>query len=201
MVRVMENPRTSQAYAYRMPSDSSIFIRRVAGVPIALLLFAASMPFYPASWIFKTDAAYLADNFISTPAILGAVYFQWQIASIRIPFVFGPLKNGAPAAIRNGQIQRLESMVWVWHPANYWFSLALEALLLSVAHWGGSELVRRIIISLVMGGLWMVGLPATPGWVKIWAWEQLKRIWFWTAFDEVTRMGRYGGRRRRGRWY
>jgi hypothetical protein len=202
MTRVIINSRSTWAHAHQAPSSPNILIRRAGAVPLALLLLAAAMPFAPASWVFPSDAASLVDTFISSPVILGAVYFQWQTAAIRFPYLFGPLQTGAPTpAIRNGQIQMLESTVWVWQPANYWPCLVCEALLLYVAHWGGNEVARRIIVSMVMGGLWVVGLPATPEWVKVWAWDQIKRAWFWMAFDEVLRMGRYGGRRRRGRWY
>ena len=57
------------------------------------------------------------------------------------------------------------------------------------------EILRRAVALALTGVLWLVGWKATPQSVKREAWEQLKWVWTYMAFDEALGMVR-GGRRR-----
>lgn len=65
--------------------------------------------------------------------------------------------------------------------------------------------MRRLIVTVVIAGLWFVGWAATPQGLKRWAWEHIKVYLFVLVLDQLRNVsagalgGMAGGARRR-RW-
>ncbi|OLN83753.1 hypothetical protein CCHL11_08741 [Colletotrichum chlorophyti] len=192
-------PRSAPYTAWSSPpGKASILTRQLAALPLIALLYTAATPFTPVVWVLNIDGSSLFDRLFAGIIMLSACYFQWRIAGLTSPLaVFLPGPSGT--AIRNGRIERDSGMGFVWHPSNYWPCVVCEAMLLGVAEFGPSELLRRSIVCGVIAGLWVVGWSATPQSTKQWAYDHIKSWLFWMVLDELMRVGSrsHGGRRRR----
>lgn len=87
--------------------------------------------------------------------------------------------------------------VWIWRLAGYWAFAFWVMVGLVVANWCDVEGLRRGVVVGIVGGLWGVGWIVTTEYVKKWAWENVKRIWYWVIVDEILGMVR--GQTRRAR--
>ncbi|SPO01384.1 uncharacterized protein DNG_04060 [Cephalotrichum gorgonifer] len=140
-----------------------IYIRRAFSVLLGMSLYTVARPFEPSYWLLKSEASLLIDRFVSTIALLCACYFQWAVASLRRPVtVTYPGPGEQPP-------------LFVWRLANFWPCALCEFLLLVVAYCETSEVARRTIVSGLVLGLWLVGLPATPESTKRAIWDEVKR--------------------------
>ncbi|KAL0931311.1 uncharacterized protein CTRU02_214046 [Colletotrichum truncatum] len=180
------------------PSQSNILTRQFAALPLIILLYTASIPFTPVVWVLNLDGSSLFDRLFAGFAMLSACYFQWRIASLKQPLAI-ILPGSSGTTIRNGRVERGSTHGFVWHPSNYWPYIVCEAMLLCLAEFGPSEILRRSIVCGVIAGLWVIGYSATPESTKRWAYDHLKAWMFWMVLDELMRVGgrSYSGRRRR----
>ncbi|KAF9877884.1 hypothetical protein CkaCkLH20_04460 [Colletotrichum karsti] len=180
------------------PSRSNILTRQLAALALIILLYTASTPFTPVVWVLNLDGSTLFDRLFAGIAMLSACYFQWRIAGITHPLAV-VLPGSSRSTIRNGRIEQGSTLGFVWHPSNYWPYIICEGMLLGLAEFGPSEMLRRSIVCGVVAGLWAVGYSATPESTKRWAYEHLKAWMFWMVLDELMRVGgrSYSGRRRR----
>ncbi len=187
----------------------SVLPRQLSALALIPLLYTAAMPFTPLTWLTgpaNLAGTYLFDRLLAGLILFSAFYFQWAIASLRGPAaVVIALPTGASTSyVRDGRVERVAGglELGVWRTGEYWFWAAGEAGVLLVAEFGGSELLRRVLIGAVVAGLWVVGWAVTPGSVKRWAWERVKVYLFVLVLDELRNvgMGAVGGRRRRTRW-
>ena len=78
------------------------------------------------------------------------------LPSVRAPF---SSKERLDTSLHDCMARRAISL---WHFA------VCEAALLVLAEWGPSEMLRRVLISGVIGFLWVVGFAATPESYKRW---------------------------------
>ncbi|KAH8646292.1 hypothetical protein BX600DRAFT_477454 [Xylariales sp. PMI_506] len=195
--------KAESSESYRGPP--SVVTRRVSSVLLIILLYTAASPFSPLSWLMQIDGSFLFDRLFAGIILLSACYFQWAIASLTASVVVSLPSVGSTTTIRNGRVEQGPSSVslFLWRTSNYWPCAACEALLLIIAEWGPSELLRRSIVGGVVAGLWVLGFSATPQAYKRWAWEHIKTYLFVLLLDEIRNTGRFagaGGRRGRGRW-
>jgi hypothetical protein len=197
MVRMAE----PQAHAYRAaggPVESTGF-RKFSSIPMIILLYTAATPFSPISWIsYDLEGSFFLDRLLAGVLLFAAVYFQWQLAAQTYPVAIC-LPTGPRQTIRNGRVESNSGggeVLFIYKPAEYWKYIAVEAALLAFAEFGGYEIWRRGITSLVVAALWSVGWFVTPESVKREGWEYVKKLWFWIALDEVMRIGIGAGRRR-----
>jgi hypothetical protein len=181
-----ETARRRAAHAYpayaQPPTGSGVLIRQISSLVLMLLLYSAALPYNPTEWVLGSDGGdegYLIDRLCAGVILISACYFQWRIASLRTPLAVG--------------IPGTDNFLFAWSPALYWPVALGQAALLYVAAFGSNEMLRRMIVSAVLGCLWVVGLAATPEETRRWAWSMIKEMWFWMIFDEVL------GRRRRRR--
>lgn len=183
---------------YGPPGELNVLTRQLVCLPVTALLYTAAIPFTPVVWVMDIEGATLFDRLFAGIIVLSACYFQWRIAGLKAPLaVFLP--GASSTTIRNGRIGRNSSMGFVWHPSNYWPYVICEAMLLGVAEFGPSELLRRGIVCAVIAGLWLVGWHATPESTRKWAYDQIKAWVFWILLDEFLRIGArsHSSRRRR----
>jgi hypothetical protein len=200
MARYASKPAGDTSWNYRgPPSGPNITLRRISAVAIAILLYSAAVPFTPFSWLFPAAGASLLDTFCAGIILLCACWFQWQISGLKnnlAIYIPGP----GSETIRNGRIERVSDVAFVWETNNYWPYIACEALLLVFAEFGANELLRRIIVSGILAGVWLVGFHATPRSTRMWAWGHIKDIWFWMVIRELFNAGPSSGTRRRRRY-
>jgi hypothetical protein len=156
-------------------------LRRISSVALMAGLLTVTTPFAPFSWLLPSDGPELLDRFLAWPLVLGALFFQWRIAG-----VIGTLTI------------QIADFVAMYQHAMYWKVAGLEAALIVAVNLGEHEIWRRFVASGIVAGLWGIGWACTPLRYKLEAWEHLKWIWTWMAFDEV-RNGMRGGRAGRGR--
>lgn len=143
------------------------------------MLLTVIIPFGPFGWIFPNDGPELLDRFAAAPLILGALFFQWRIAG-----QIGPLPI------------QLGDMAIVYKHTHYWRAAFIEFGVCVGVHYFQNEIVRRVTAATLVGALWAVGWKATPQQYKREAWQQLKWVWTYIAFNEAAS---FAGRRRR-RW-
>ncbi|CAJ2512061.1 Uu.00g076860.m01.CDS01 [Anthostomella pinea] len=196
-------PKPSGPYEpYRGPPNQfNMGARRFSSIPLMVLLYSAAMPFTPVGWLFPVEGAFIVDRLCAGLIVLCACWFQWQISglnhaiTITIP---GPSRQ----TIRSGRMDRSGGggMMFIWQTSNYWPYAACETLLLVLAEFGPSEILRRSIVCGVLAGLWIVGFNATPRSYRIWAWEQIKALWFWIVLRELLDVGRANVARRSRRY-
>jgi hypothetical protein len=191
-------PNGASSDAYRVPpSNFNLQIRRVSSIALVVLLFSAAVPFTPVSWIIQAEGGYLFDRLLAGVVLACACYFQWSISGIKYPLMVSIPNLGGGQTVRDGRIVRDPGNdLFVWHPSNYWPYAICEAVLLCLAAWGPSELVRRSVVVGVIAFLWTVGWTSTPESTKRWAWERIKALWFWIVLDEIMGIGRRGAQRR-----
>jgi hypothetical protein len=183
-------------------SPSAITLRRVSSIALAILLYTAAQPFTPAYWLFNIEGALLLDRFLAGILLFSALYFQWQISSQTHPIaIIIPLPS-SDATIQGGRVggggQKSE-FAWVWRPSEYWTYTLGEAILLALANWSDTEILRRLIVVSVIAGLWGIGWFVTPESMKRWAFGYIKTIWYWIVVDEILGMARGQTRRTRRR--
>ncbi|TDZ18909.1 hypothetical protein Cob_v008193 [Colletotrichum orbiculare MAFF 240422] len=180
------------------PGKNNILTRQLAAIPLIILLYTASIPFTPFVWILNLDGSSLFDRLFAGIAVLSACYFQWRIAGLTHPLAI-VLPGSGDTVMRNGRAKRSAVKGFVWHPSNYWLCVMGETVLLGLAEFGPSEVLRRSIVCGVIAALCVVGYSATPESTKRWAYEHIKAWLFWMVLDELMRVGgrSYGGRRRR----
>jgi hypothetical protein len=192
--------RPAEAYAaYRgPPTTADLRIRKISSVALIILLFTAAVPFSPVSWVLQVEGAYLFDRLVAGIILGCACYFQWSIADRKTAvFLRLPSPSAEGRSIRNGRLeQEAGEVIFMWHPSTYWLYATCEALMLCVAEWGPSEMLRRVIVAGVVGFLWALGWVTTPQSTKIWAWGHIKAFWFWIVLDEIMGIGRRGAQRR-----
>jgi hypothetical protein len=180
----------------------STTLRKASAVAMIILLYSAASPFNPISWLtYDLEGSFFLDRLVAGAVLFAALYFQWRIAAQTSPVAIC-LPTGSRQTIRNGAIVTTGSgeLVFLYNPVEYWKYVGIEAALLGVAEFGGSEILRRCLVSGVLAGLWAVGWFVTPERIKKEGWEHLKRIWFWIALDEVMRVGSRRGGSHRRRW-
>ncbi|KAF6831954.1 hypothetical protein CPLU01_06471 [Colletotrichum plurivorum] len=181
------------------PSRNNILTRQLVSLPLIALLYTAATPFTPVVWLLNLEGGSFFDRLFAGITMLSACYFQWQIASLTRPLAV-VLPGSSRTVIRDGRVVENGGVAgFVWHPSNYWPYVICEAMLLGLAEFGPSEMLRRGIVCGVVAGLWAVGYSATPESTKRWAYEHLKAWMFWMVLDELMRVGgrSYSGRRRR----
>jgi hypothetical protein len=190
--------------------STSILPRRVASLALIVLLYTAANPFTPITWLtgpVSMSGTFLLDYFLAGIILFCACYFQWAIASLRSAVVVSLPTGGTTTQVRNGRVEQVrnESVpLWVWRTEEYWHFALAEAAVLLIAEFGGSETMRRLLVSAVIAGLWVVGWSATPQSLKRWAWEHIKVYLFFLVLDQIRNVGNgalagmAGGRRRGG---
>ncbi|KAI0019468.1 hypothetical protein F4780DRAFT_447391 [Xylariomycetidae sp. FL0641] len=190
-------PKPSGPYEpYRGPPNKfNMGLRAFSSVPLMVLLYSASMPFTPVSWVFPVEGSFFADRLVSGLIVIIACYFQYCIASLNRPVAIS-LPGPGHQTIRNGRMQAGSDIAFVWQTSNYWPYAACETMLLILAEFGPSEMLRRSIVCGVLAGLWLVGWHATPQSYKDWAWGHIKELWFWMVLRELLDMSRYNPGRR-----
>lgn len=190
------------------PNASSVMRRRIASFPLIILLWTAARPFTPVTWLMGgMEGGLLVDHFVAGALLVGALYFQWQFASLSYPVAVAlpnPLAQNSASYIHNGRMGgRKEAtgseIVFYYHPHKFWRYIGIEAAALALAEWGPSELLRRGIAMAVVGCLWAIGWIITPERTKRWVWERLKVFWFYMVINQVQNAAFGGGRRRTGR--
>lgn len=190
------------------PFASSILLRRIASLPMIILLYTTALPFTPVAWVVgEIEGAFLIDRLVAGIAIICALYFQFALAGLSYPVAVAlpnPFAHGSDSYVSNGRMggSRAKSeanaeIVFHYHPSSYWTYMAAETGLLVVAEFGHMEYLRRIIVFGVVAALWPVGWMITPRSVKAWAWNHIKTIWFFIVLDLIRDIGFGGGRRRR----
>ncbi|KAK4034670.1 hypothetical protein C8A01DRAFT_49004 [Parachaetomium inaequale] len=197
--------------------DSSaplILPRQISALMLVALLYTAATPFSPISWLtgpVALSGTYFLDRLVAGLVLFCAFYFQWAIASLRAAVVVSLPAGGSTMQVRNGrmeQVRRESVPLWVWRTGEYWHFALAEAVVLGIAEFGGSETMRRLLVSAVILFLWVVGWSATPASLKRWAWEHIKVYLFVLVLDELRNVGvgalrgMAGGNqgRRRARW-
>ncbi|KAH8892876.1 hypothetical protein GQ53DRAFT_121108 [Thozetella sp. PMI_491] len=184
---------TQQAY-HGPPNTAS---RRFSSIVLVVLLYTAATPFQPFSWLMQIDGSFLFDRLLAGILLLCACYFQWSIASLKASVIVN-LPSTDATVIRDGRVERGGSTpLFIWRTSDYWSAAAVEALLLVIAEWGPSELLRRAIVAVVVASLWVLGLAATPAAYKRWAWEHIKAYIFVLVLDELRNVAFGGGGRAR----
>jgi hypothetical protein len=204
MARVDTEPdgstaRPSGPYnAYRgPPNELNMNLRRVSAVALAILLYSAAMPFNPVGWFIAAEGAFFIDKLCAGVILLCACYFQWRISGLTHALAIS-LPTGSGTTIRNGRVEQRGDVIFLWQTSNYWPYAICETVLLCLAEFGPSEILRRSIVIGVVAGLWIVGWHATPPSLKRWAWGHIKALWFWIILSELLSVGRPSvGRRAR----
>jgi hypothetical protein len=178
----------------------SIRARQASALLLIIFLYTAAVPFSPIVWLMDVDGAAFFDRLVAGVLLLSACYFQWQIAGLRRPLAIMVPGTGA-TVIRNGRVERGDPVGFAWHPSNYWPYVICEVMLLGLAEYGRSELLRRGIVSGVIAVLWAVGFYATPESTRKWAYDHIKNWMFWMVLQELMNVGvrsmAGNGRRRR----
>ncbi|KAK3294095.1 uncharacterized protein B0H64DRAFT_324988 [Chaetomium fimeti] len=211
-------------------TTTTLLPRQLTALALTALLYTAATPFTPLTWLtgpMHLSGTLFLDRLAAGLVLFSAFYFQWAIASLRGPAAgvvvslpVGGLLGGAGGGgvrLREGRLERdfgegggvgSEVVVGVWRTGDYWRFAGVQAVVLGVAEFGGSETMRRLLMVGVVLVLWVVGWAATPARVKRWAWEHVKVYLFVLVLDELRNVG-YGAlqgvasggqRRRRGRW-
>lgn len=120
--------------------------------------------------------------------------------------------GGSTTAVRNGRLETVHSSsadLFLYKTGDYWHFALAEAGVLLLGEFAGSENLRRVVVCVVVAGVWLVGWAATPRSVKDWMWEQARAYLFVLVLDELRVAGRGlfggyyhgpGGGRRRGRF-
>ena len=169
-----------------------------------VLLYTTAMPFTPMQWVLGFfEGAYLIDSLFAGIILLSALYFQFAMAGLNYPVAVAlpnVFAQGSDNYIRNGRMGAKPTdseMVFFYHPSSYWTYIIAEVGLLFVANFGPMELLRRVIVSGIIGALWAVGWMITPQSTKKWAWDHIKAFWFFIVLDLLRDIGQGGGRRRR----
>ncbi|CAI6287537.1 unnamed protein product [Periconia digitata] len=187
------------------PTASQLTRRQFLCMPIIILLYTAAVPFTPVAWLVNgVEGAYLVDRFVAGIVLLCGCYFQWKISGIAYPTfitISNPLAQDSSNYIRNGRVGATPTAAttmyeFIYHPGDYLLYTGGEVLVLLFAEFAGFELLRRVIVCGVLGGLWVVGWSITPRSTKEWAWSHIKALWFWIVLD-VLRDSMFGGGRRR----
>lgn len=160
------------------PTRNDIFLRRISSFALMGALLTIMVPFSPMSWIIPTEGPELLDRFMAPPVLLGALFFQWQIAGITMPLVIEVL-----------------DVAYVYRHSMYWPLAFGEFAVCVVVGQARNEILRRVTTVAVAAALWLLGWAATPTQHKREAWEHVKWVWMWMAFDEAR-----GAVRRRRRW-
>lgn len=171
-------------------------LRRVSAVGLAILLYSAAIPFTPVTWFFPAEGAFFLDMACAGIILVCACYFQWRISGLTAALALS-IPGAGGQSIRNGRMERNGDMVFLWQTSNYWPFAICEAVLLALAEFGPSEMLRRSLVVGVIAGLWVLGWHATPGETKRWAWEHIKNMWFWMILSELLSVGRPSMNRRR----
>ncbi|KAK3394953.1 hypothetical protein B0H63DRAFT_62772 [Podospora didyma] len=190
------------------PSSASIAARQFSSILLIALLYTAATPFSPFSWLLgpvANSGSYLFDRLLAGILLFCAFYFQWRLASLRRNLVIVlPLPGGETTRVRNGRLETVaDPQIWLWQTKDYWHFALSEAAALLLAEFVAGEMIRRVIVSAVLLGVWVLGWSATPVSYKRWAWEHIKAYLFVLVLDEVRRIGwggGGGGRRGRARW-
>ncbi|TVY34734.1 hypothetical protein LOCC1_G007168 [Lachnellula occidentalis] len=123
----------------------------------------------------------LLDAFLAPVLLIGALFFQWRIAGVIAPFTVEVLDN-----------------TFIYKHDNYWPLAFFQVVLAVAVGYGENEICRRFAAVGSVAGLWLIGWFCTPLRYKLEAWEHLKWVWTWMAFEQGTRLmgGARGGRRR-----
>ncbi|KAK4175073.1 hypothetical protein QBC36DRAFT_388496 [Triangularia setosa] len=205
----------STPYTNAALNPPSVLPRQFFSLILIILLYTTASPFTPISWALCTDTlnlsgTYLFDRLFSGLVLFSAFYFQWRIASLRassVPVTI-PL-GGSTTQIRNGRLETVHSSsldLFLYKTGDYWHFALAEAGMLLLAEFSGSENLRRVVATLTVAGVWLMGWAATPRSVKDWMWEHAKAYLFVLVLDELRAAGRGlfggvygmgGGRRRR----
>ncbi|KAI1501833.1 hypothetical protein F5X99DRAFT_381150 [Biscogniauxia marginata] len=191
-------PKPSGPYeAYRgSPNQFNMGARRFSSIPLMILLYSAAVPFTPVAWLFPADGSFLVDRLCAGIIVLCACYFQWRISGLNHAIAIS-LPSPGHQTIRNGRMDRGGDIAFVWQTSDYWPYVICETLLLGLAEFGPSEMLRRAIVTVVLAALWLLGWHATPRSYKMWAWEHIKAFWFWIILSELLNVGRGNVRRPR----
>lgn len=163
-----------------LPSKSEMAFRRISSVFLMAGLLTVLYPFSPFSWMAPSSSGgpELLDSFLSPPLLLGALFFQWQIAGVIAPFAI-----------------EVVDFAFVYKQSMYWQLAFAEVVVCVGVNMAKNEMLRRLAAASCVGVLWAIGWGCTPQRYKQEAWERLKWIWTWMAFSEARRM--VGGGRRR----
>jgi hypothetical protein len=145
-----------------LPSATDMATRRISFVFLMAILLTVLYPFSPFSWLMPTSAPELLDYFLSPSLLLGALFFQYRIAGIIVPSLI-----------------RVADSVFVYKQ-DYSWTLATGELVICM----GVNMIKSMILRRVAG----VGVVGTSQKIKNDAWEHLKWIWTWMAFNEARRM-------------
>ncbi|MGI4812903.1 MAG: hypothetical protein ACRYGG_06155 [Janthinobacterium lividum] len=161
-------------------SNNELLLRRISSIALMGGLLTTLIPFSPFSWLLPLDGVDLLDRFLAPPLLLGALFFQWQIAGNVVPVVI-----------------QLADFVVMYRQTMYWRLASAELALCVAVGVVKVEIVRRVVAMGLLGALWAVGFAATPARYKREAWEHLRYIWTFMAFNEARMMvGGRGNRRR-----
>ncbi|KAK4194329.1 hypothetical protein QBC40DRAFT_290971 [Triangularia verruculosa] len=203
----------STPYTDAALNPPSLLPRRFFSLILIVLLYTAASPFTPISWALGSDTVYLSgtylfDRLFSGLILFAAFYFQWRIASLRASVAVTLPLGGSTTQVRNGRLETVHSSsmdLFLFKSSDYWHFALAEAGVLLLAEFAGGESLRRVVVTLTVAGVWLVGWAATPRSVKNWMWEHAKAYLFVLVLDELRAAGRgfiggghgMGGRRRR----
>ncbi|KAL2068554.1 hypothetical protein VTL71DRAFT_14891 [Oculimacula yallundae] len=163
-----------------LPSSTEMAIRRISSVFLMGILLTILTPFAPFSWIIPATGPDLLDTFISPVLVLGALYSQWRIAGII-----------QPVAVQLGEF------TFIYKQVMYWQLAFVEIVVVVGVNLGKDEIWRRVASVGVVGTLWAIGWFASTEKMKRDAWEHVKWVWTWMAFNEARRVVGAGAGRRR----
>ncbi|KAK0744289.1 hypothetical protein B0T21DRAFT_86746 [Apiosordaria backusii] len=178
----------------------SLLPRQFTSIILIILLYTSATPFTPITWLltptatFHLSGTYLFDRLFSGLALFASFYFQYRIASLRsasaVP-VSLPLGT-TTTQVRNGRLETVSSSsmdLFLYKTSDYWHFALAEAGVLVLAEFSGSENLRRVLVTLTVAGLWLMGWAATPRSTKDWMWEQAKAYLFVLVLDELRAAG------------
>ncbi|KAK4654972.1 hypothetical protein QC762_405720 [Podospora pseudocomata] len=208
---------TPRPTGHQTETPPSILPRQFFSVILIILLYTTASPFTPISWVLGSDTLHLSgtyflDRIFSGLVLFSAFYFQWRIASLRASVPVTLPLGGSTTAVRNGRLETVHSSsadLFLYKTGDYWHFALAEAGVLLLGEFAGSENLRRVVVCVVVAGVWLVGWAATPRSVKDWMWEQARAYLFVLVLDELRAAGRGlfggyyhgpGGGRRRGRF-
>jgi hypothetical protein len=142
-----------------LPSATDIARRKQSSFILMIALLTITTPFTPFCWLGCFD---FIDYFISTIALLGALYFHYVIAGIVAPVT---IKLFDRRFVRTYQ-QRM-----------FWYFAISEVLVVVGVRWYGSEIVRRLASLGVVSVLWVIGWTASSKRAKNLGWHYVWWVW------------------------
>jgi len=175
-------------------TSNDLFQRRVSAIFLIAGLWLCAKPFSPGTYFLPYELGSMIDMFLCGPIFMIGLYFQWQISGVIRPLMIMIPTGPGSTQISGGRVRNnTQYITWLYQPADYWKLIGAEVAILAVMYQLHFGLVHQVLGCIVFGSLWAVGWFCTPEYMKLWAWEHMKQVWFWMT----VRMMMEGGTRRR----